>query len=127
LDPSSSPSTTQSPPTGEILVGGANEVLRAESTKWRRFAQKAELFELECMVFDRVSWPDMPAFHNTLVVGSSPTGQADRRYRRLAVHFLVLDAAPTSPEGRVVKKAEENPLLLGTSLSPRIFLAQGAD
>jgi hypothetical protein len=25
------------------------------------------------MVFDRVSWSDTPAFHNTLVVGSSPT------------------------------------------------------
>ena len=25
------------------------------------------------MVFDRVSWSDTPVFHNTLVVGSSPT------------------------------------------------------
>ena len=32
----------------------------------------ADLFELECM-FDKVSWSDTPAFHNTLVVGSSPT------------------------------------------------------
>jgi len=25
------------------------------------------------LVFDKVSWSDTPAFHNTLVVGSSPT------------------------------------------------------
>ena len=31
------------------------------------------LFELECLVFDKVSWSDTPTFHNTLVVGSSPT------------------------------------------------------
>ena len=33
----------------------------------------AALFELECLVSDKVSWSDTPAFHNTLVVGSSPT------------------------------------------------------
>jgi len=31
------------------------------------------LFELECLVSDKVSWSDRPVFHNTLVVGSSPT------------------------------------------------------
>jgi len=29
--------------------------------------------ELECLVSDKVSWSDTPTFHNTLVVGSSPT------------------------------------------------------
>ena len=33
----------------------------------------AGLFELECFVSDKVSWSDTPTFHNTLVVGSSPT------------------------------------------------------
>src|SRR5882757_5048966 len=42
------------------------------SPLWK-IPKKAELFELECMVFDRVSWSETPEFHNTLVVGSSPT------------------------------------------------------
>ena len=42
------------------------------SPLWK-IPKKAELFELECMVFDRVSWSETPAFHNTLVVGSSPS------------------------------------------------------
>src|SRR5258705_5554573 len=33
----------------------------------------AGLFELQCFVSDKVSWSDTPTFHNTLVVGSSPT------------------------------------------------------
>src|SRR5437899_931187 len=29
--------------------------------------------EFECLVFDQVSWSNILMFHNTLVVGSSPT------------------------------------------------------
>jgi len=51
--------------------------------------------ELVCLVFDKVSWSDTPAFHNTLVVGSSPTSSPTQsrvfplenlRSFRLAVH-----------------------------------------
>ena len=31
------------------------------------------LLEFECLVFDQVSWSNTLMFHNTLVVGSSPT------------------------------------------------------
>ena len=34
---------------------------------------KAALLELECLVSDQLTLSDTPTFHNTLVVGSSPT------------------------------------------------------
>ena len=35
-------------------------------------------------MFDKVSWSDTPTFHNTLVVGSSPTSSTTHsRYRRI--------------------------------------------
>jgi hypothetical protein len=47
-------------------------------------ASIAGLFELECFVSDKVSWSDTPTFHNTLVVGSSPTSSTTHsRYRKI--------------------------------------------
>ena len=44
----------------------------------------AGLFELECFVSDKVSWSDTPTFHNTLVVGSSPTSSTTHSsYRKI--------------------------------------------
>src|SRR6266550_3563771 len=47
----------------------------------------AGLFELECFVSDKVSWSDTPAFHNTLVVGSSPTNSTTQS--RATREFLI--------------------------------------
>src|SRR3954447_14086515 len=44
-------------------------------------AHKTDLFELECGVFDQVSWSNTPMFHNTLVVGSSPTSSTTQSSR----------------------------------------------
>jgi len=43
---------------------------------------KAALLELECLVSDKVSWSDTPTFHNTLVVGSSPTSSTTQSRHR---------------------------------------------
>src|SRR5882762_8908488 len=51
---------------------------------------------LDWLVFDRVSWSDTPAFHNTLVVGSSPTSSTTQ--------------SPTTGESGLVRNA---PLFIG--------------
>src|SRR5438067_5744399 len=52
-------------------------------------------------VFDRVSWSDTPTFHNTLVVGSSPTSSttrscATREFVSLALGARLIEGNPSS-------------------------------
>src|SRR3954447_9861953 len=45
-------------------------------------AHKTDLFGFECMVFDQLSWSNIPMFHNTLVVGSTDVRPAPPRTTR---------------------------------------------
>src|SRR5712675_2085498 len=64
--------------------------------------KKPGLSELECMVFDRVSWSDTPTFHNTLVVGSSPTSSLKNFVRnwRIPVRCQAGRLLPARPRVR---------------------------
>src|SRR4051812_36257654 len=61
-------------PNSQIGEGARACNRRHLSDRWRssRTIRSADR-ELECLVSDKVSWSDTPAFHNPLVVGSSPT------------------------------------------------------
>src|SRR5882672_1481882 len=53
--------------TGRLLLDQPSAPVEAASHDLNRGEAAVNL------VFDKVSWSDTPAFHNTLVVGSSPT------------------------------------------------------
>ena len=66
----------------------------------------AELFEFECLVFDKVSWSDIAAAHNRLVVGSSPTSSTTQS--RVTGEFPEGSKGPTKAVVRAAHSPEIN-------------------
>jgi len=64
-------------------------VTATEDFLFAEMSSNSALFDLECLVFDKVSWSNTPVFHNTLVVGSSPTGSTTQSpLKRLFVDYI---------------------------------------
>src|SRR5712675_445541 len=101
------------------------------SPLWK-IPKKAELFELECMVFDRVSWSETPAFHNTLVVGSrftanfriSPIGGDPRRWEIPTQGPIDRDGWGLDSWGRPIKPLGKAKTLYGQAKDAASDVAQ---
>jgi hypothetical protein len=70
----------------EIVVDVIGDTIERRFGRETQIDRGVPLWELVCLVFDKVSWSDIAAAHNRLVAGSSPTSStiqspANRRIR----------------------------------------------